>query len=78
MSNLRRRLTKLEAHWTDWSGLVPNSPKWFAYWREKLRLYTTGQLEEPIVFPAGIIEDWIREGPNSPCLKTLSHKIVWP
>jgi hypothetical protein len=64
MSDLRRRLKKLEAHWTDSSGLVPNSPKWFACWREKLRLYTIGQLEEPIVFPAGIIEDWIKQRPN--------------
>jgi hypothetical protein len=62
MTNLRRRLKKLEGLVTDSTGLVPNSPKWFEYWRPKLHLYTIGQLKEPTLFPAEIIVDWIRSG----------------
>jgi hypothetical protein len=51
---------------TDSTGLVPNSEEWFEYWRPKLHLYTIGQLEKPILFPAEIIIDWIRSGdPNN-------------
>jgi len=32
MSNLRRRLQKLEARLTDSSGLVPHSQAWRDYW----------------------------------------------
>ena len=32
MSNLQRRLKKLEALLTDDAGLVPHSPQWLAYW----------------------------------------------
>jgi len=34
MSNLWRRLRKLEAQLTDERGLVPHTPKWLAYWTE--------------------------------------------
>jgi hypothetical protein len=33
MTNLERRLTKLEAHFTDVSGLVPQTQKWLEYWQ---------------------------------------------
>jgi hypothetical protein len=62
MTNIRRRLKKLEELFTDSTGLVPNSPKWFDYWRPKFHLYTIGELKEPILFPAEIIVDWIRSG----------------
>jgi hypothetical protein len=42
MSNLQRRLNKLEALRTDSSGLVPYSPRWFAYWDEQICLNITG------------------------------------
>ena len=32
MSNLLRRLQKLEARLTDRSGLVPNAQGWLEYW----------------------------------------------
>jgi|KBSMisStaDraftv2_1062788.scaffolds.fasta_scaffold17360_7 hypothetical protein len=35
MSNLRRRLKKLEGLLTDDAGLVPGSPQWLAYWTER-------------------------------------------
>ena len=34
MSNFGRRLKKLEARLTDHTGLVPNSPRWLAYWTD--------------------------------------------
>jgi hypothetical protein len=36
MSNLQRRLKKLETLVTDGTGLVPGSPCWLAYWTERL------------------------------------------
>jgi hypothetical protein len=33
MTNLGRRLKKLEAQITDTRGLVPRSPAWIEYWR---------------------------------------------
>ena len=35
MSNLRRRLKKLEGLLTDDAGLVPGSPQWLAYWTDR-------------------------------------------
>lgn len=42
MSNLLRRLQKLEARLTDASGLKPNSPEWQAYWEKKLAEIANG------------------------------------
>jgi hypothetical protein len=39
MSNLRRRLKKLEALMTDDIGLVPGSASWRAYWTERLQKF---------------------------------------
>ena len=39
MSNLHRRLKKLEALVTDDTGLVPDSPRWWAYWTERLEKF---------------------------------------
>ena len=36
MSNLTRRLKKLEALITDEAGLVPGSKKWMDYWTERV------------------------------------------
>jgi hypothetical protein len=33
VTNLRRRLKKLEAKLTDPTGLVPHSQKWLEYWQ---------------------------------------------
>ena len=43
MSNLHRRLHKLEAKMTDRNGLAPHSAAWFAHWNERYdRFLTTG------------------------------------
>jgi hypothetical protein len=36
MTNLERRLGKLEAQLIDSSGLVPHTPRWLEYWRNWL------------------------------------------
>ena len=36
MTNLQRRLRKLETRLTDNAGLVPHSPRWLAYWMDRI------------------------------------------
>ena len=45
MSNLYRRLKKLEARMTDEAGLVPHSPQWLAYWTERTDQILNGEEE---------------------------------
>jgi hypothetical protein len=45
MTNLHRRLRKLEAQLTDSCGLVPYSQKWLEYWEQRISRMLTG--EEP-------------------------------
>jgi len=45
MSNLRRRLKKLEGLLTDDAGLVPGSPQWLAYWTERTEKILRGDNE---------------------------------
>ena len=44
MTNLQRRLRKIEAQLTDPSGLVPHTPKWLEYWDRQWYLYMTDQI----------------------------------
>ena len=43
MTNLRRRLRKLESGLTDTSGLVPHSKAWFANWEQKIDKVIAGE-----------------------------------
>ena len=43
MSNLRRRLLKLEARLTDECGLVPHTPRWLDYWTEWMQKRMRGE-----------------------------------
>ena len=43
MSNLRRRLHKLEARLTDSSGLTPNSQAWLDYWLREVDMIVDGE-----------------------------------
>lgn len=47
MTNLQRRLKKLEALRTDASGLVPYSPQRFEYWDEQIYFGVTGREAKP-------------------------------
>ena len=53
MSNLFRRLRKLEEHLTDPSGLVPHSQRWLEYWdREIFNFMTAPDGTRPaVLFP---------------------------
>ena len=41
MSNLLRRLRKLEARLTDKSGFPPHSKEWLRYWNDQLDIFLT-------------------------------------
>jgi hypothetical protein len=43
MTNLQRRMKKLEGIFTDPAGLVPHTRKWLEYWDRQYHLYLTGQ-----------------------------------
>jgi len=45
VSNLQRRLKKLEALLTDDAGLVPGSRQWLAYWTERADKILNGDYE---------------------------------
>jgi hypothetical protein len=48
MTNLQRRLTKLEELLTDPVGVVPHTRKWLEYWDRQFYLYMTGQDQNAI------------------------------
>jgi hypothetical protein len=61
MSNLRRRLHKLEARLTDSSGLIPNSQAWLDYWLVKVdRILSDPETSERI--PIAVIDDIVAAG----------------
>jgi hypothetical protein len=47
VTNLKRRLKKLEARRTDSNGLVPYSPEWFEYWDEQIYFGVMGREVKP-------------------------------
>jgi hypothetical protein len=51
MTNLGGRLRKLEARFTDSSGLIPLSPEWMAYWGDRLTRMMDGEVGEPSRVP---------------------------
>jgi hypothetical protein len=66
MTNLQRRLKKLEALLPpDPSGFVPHSQKWLEYWDHQVELYTAGHLPKGFLFPLEAIEAWIRNTGDS-------------
>jgi hypothetical protein len=51
MTNLQRRIRRLEANLTDPSGLVPHSPKWLAYWDRQIYDYVKDGRWPAVLFP---------------------------
>ena len=45
MTNLQRRLRKLETKLTDRSGFVPHSKEWFRYWNGQMDIFLSGRDE---------------------------------
>ena len=56
MSNLERRLRKLESGQFDPAGLVPHSEAWFAFWEDKLDRSIGGENVECAGFPLDVID----------------------
>ena len=56
MSNLQRRLKKLEALLTDDAGLVPHSPRWLAYWTERIDRLLNGEEEGTGRIPLEVVD----------------------
>jgi DNA replication protein DnaC len=54
VTNLQRRLRKLEVLIIDDAGLVPHSPKWLAYWTEQVdKLFAGEALGPGVRIPLG-------------------------
>ena len=45
MSNLLRRVRKLETRLTDLSGLVPHTEDWLAYWKQRIERLLGGEAQ---------------------------------
>jgi len=64
MTNLLRRVRKLEARLKDISGLAPHSEEWFNHWERKLDQLLAGELPERERIPLEYI-DSVREAAES-------------
>jgi hypothetical protein len=55
MTNLQRRIGKLESFMTDASGLVPHSQRWLEYWdRQIFQFMQDAEHRRPaVLFPIG-------------------------
>jgi len=63
MSNLRRRLQKLEARLTDSSGLVPHSQAWRDYWFPRIdRIFSGQEPGPPGGVPLEVVHEFIAAG----------------
>jgi hypothetical protein len=61
MTNLQRRLRKLEAHFTDSSGLVPHSPAWLNYWIRELEKVIAEDYRGPKApIPLNVLRAYVR------------------
>jgi hypothetical protein len=65
MRNLQRRLRKLEAHFTDSSGLAPNSPAWMTYWTQVLeKVLAEGYRGPKAPVPLEVVRAYLRGEPD--------------
>jgi hypothetical protein len=53
MTNLQRRIQKLEAHLLDPSGIVPQTQPWLEYWDRQIYEYAMAAERSwpPVLFP---------------------------
>jgi hypothetical protein len=62
MTNLGRRLKRLEAQFTDKSGLIPLSPPWMEYWSDRAARMLDGEdVEEPSRIPLAFADAVLAE-----------------
>ncbi len=65
MRNLRRRLDKLQATFTDASGFAPHSPAWLKYWMEEVGKTIADRDRRPRRIPLETIRAWMQAQPNT-------------
>jgi hypothetical protein len=59
MTNLSRRLRKLETRWTDASGLIPHTEAWFEHWMQKVDEVLRGGNPDLRGMPLAVIDTLI-------------------
>jgi hypothetical protein len=59
MTNLSRRLRKLEARLVGASGLIPHSEQWFDYWMGKVDDVIEGRSSDLSGMPLAVIDSLI-------------------
>ncbi len=77
MTNLQRRLTKVEAGLTDPSGLVLDSKKWLVYWDRQYYLFLSGKDRNAIwlssIAAYRAVMKYAQDEPSSLTRKALEH-----
>jgi hypothetical protein len=67
MRDLPRRLRKLEAHFTDSSGLVPHLPAWMDHWTQQLKNVLAEDYCGPKApVPLEVVRASMRDEPDCP------------
>jgi hypothetical protein len=66
MTNLQRRLKKLESALTDPSGLVPHSQKWLSYWDRQIYDWAmdSERRRPAVLFPLEAVRAVLRHADN--------------
>jgi hypothetical protein len=65
VTNLQRRLRKLEAHFTDSSGLVPHPPAWMDHWtRELSKVIAEDYRGRKAAIPLEVVRTYLRDDPD--------------
>ena len=66
MTNIRRRISKLEALLTDTSGLTPGSQRWLEYWDRRIYDYALApERKRPaVLFPVDAVRAVIQYSDN--------------
>ena len=75
MTNLRRRIRKLEAYLTDASGLVPHTPAWMNYWMQELK--TVVESDPPVpgkLVPLEVARAYMQAGDEDGIVRTTPYQ----
>ena len=69
MTNLQRRLLKLEAQLTDVSGLVPHSKQWLQCWDRELHAYMVNPEKKwpKVLFPVEAVRALMNDPASLVC-----------
>jgi hypothetical protein len=73
MSQIGRRLKKLEVQLTDESGLIPHSPQWRAHWTRELETVLSGDRTRRILIPLEVVRAFLNDEAAFECAAASSH-----